>query len=145
MTIEPKILTQTLPSSFTSIDYTVQHILRLQKFWHLFIIQKDTTILNWAVRENESTIILKELIDQSVEMETDFKKFAELDLVEIIHLDMPWAKNSLSRYEYILHTVNHSTYHRGQIITMARNVGISDNIPNTDYNIFNCEKNMISY
>ncbi len=36
------------------------------------------------------------------------------------------------RFEMIQHTVNHSTYHRGQIVTIGRNVGLTD-APMTDY------------
>ncbi|MFB6801427.1 DinB family protein [Peribacillus butanolivorans] len=32
--------------------------------------------------------------------------------------------------------MNHSTYHRGQIITIGRNVGLTD-APMTDFNIYN--------
>jgi hypothetical protein len=34
-----------------------------------------------------------------------------------------------SRYEFILHVINHSTHHRGQIVTMCRRLGAVDNIP----------------
>jgi uncharacterized damage-inducible protein DinB len=35
------------------------------------------------------------------------------------------------RFEVLLHVYNHSTYHRGQCITMARAVGL-DLVPATD-------------
>ena len=35
-------------------------------------------------------------------------------------------------WESVLHCVNHSTYHRGQIVTMLRQLGIT-NIPSTDF------------
>ena len=50
---------------------------------------------------------------------------------------MPLAKNDFNRYDYILHIINHSTFHRGQIVTMSRAIGITDGIVNTDYNMFN--------
>lgn len=40
------------------------------------------------------------------------------------------------RFEFILQIVNHSTYHRGQIITIGRNVGLID-APMTDFNVYN--------
>ena len=39
---------------------------------------------------------------------------------------------------YIVHIINHGSFHRGQIVTMARTLGVSEGIVNTDYNIFNC-------
>lgn len=35
-------------------------------------------------------------------------------------------------FDLLLHAMNHSTYHRGQLITMARNLGITDP-PTTDF------------
>ena len=37
--------------------------------------------------------------------------------------------------EMILHTINHSTFHRGQLITMCRQLNITP-IPRTDYIVF---------
>jgi len=36
--------------------------------------------------------------------------------------------------ELFIHCANHSTYHRGQIVTMLRQVGVAP--PNTDYTQF---------
>lgn len=137
-TLNKNIITQHTPSSFPTIDLTLQHILRTQKFWHLFVLQRDIQNFNWAVRPNEELVIMEELLENSTLIAQDFKKFDENDLQEILHLNMPWAKNNLSRYEYIVHLINHGTFHRGQIVTMARNLGVTTGIPPTDYNIFNC-------
>jgi uncharacterized damage-inducible protein DinB len=131
-------LYQETSSSYTSIDYTLQHILRTQKFWQLFNLEKDVSTMNWSVREGEVENIMSEIILISEEMKSNFEKLSEVDLCKTLHLNMPWAENKRSRYEYIMHVINHSTYHRGQIITMARSIGITEGIPNTDYNFFNC-------
>lgn len=127
-----------VPSSFTSIDYTLQHMLRVQRFWLAFICGDDLSALNWNVHEHKASVIMAELAEQSAAMKLAFAAFTEEQLEEVLTLDMPWAKNRLSRYEYIIHVVNHSTFHRGQVVTIARGLGINDNIPQTDYNIFNC-------
>jgi uncharacterized damage-inducible protein DinB len=137
MQTEPDVLYQKALSSFHSIDYTIQHILRLQKFWLAFIAEKDISNFNWSVRENEVEQILNELVTVSAQMTSVCSLFTESDLLNVLHLDMPWCKNDLSRYEYIVHAINHSTYHRGQVVTIARNLGITEGIVNTDYNFFN--------
>lgn len=113
-------------------------MLRTQRFWLLFIEERSIQRFNWAVRENAATVILDELTSQSVEMEMAFKKFSADELEKKLVLQTPWAKNSLSRFEYIMHVINHGTFHRGQIVTMARTLGITQGIPATDYNIFRC-------
>ena len=135
--LDHELLYKETPSSYSSIDYTVQHILRTQRFWLLFIGEQDTNGFDWAVRERDAKNVLRELKQVSTQMNVEFSRYAEDDLLKILHFDMPWAKNDLNRYDYILHIINHSTFHRGQIVTMARAIGITDGIVNTDYNMFN--------
>jgi uncharacterized damage-inducible protein DinB len=135
--IDEELLYAPLLSSFTSIDYTLQHIFRTQRFWYTFITQQDITQLNWTVREKEVQLVMQELVLLSDEMKNRFANYSENELLQILHLNTPWATNDLSRYEYMVHVVDHSTFHRGQIVTMARSLGITTGVPNTDYNIFN--------
>ena len=125
-------------SSFRSLDLTLQHMLRTQRFWTAFVMQQDLSGFNWSVRKGDAANVMAELVSQSDGMRTQFSQFSEADLSTELSLDMPWAKNRLSRYEYIIHVVNHSTFHRGQIVTMARGLGLVHGIPATDYNIYNC-------
>ncbi|MBK9104459.1 MAG: DinB family protein [Saprospiraceae bacterium] len=136
-TLDQELLYTQTPSSYSSIDYTLQHILRTQRFWIRFIGSKDLSDFNWAVREREVENILNELISVSTQMKEEFSAFSESELQEVLHFDRPWAKNDLCRYEYIVHIINHGTFHRGQIVTMARCLGITEGIVNTDYNMFN--------
>ncbi len=136
-TLDESVLYAPVQSSYPSLDYTVQHILRGQKFWLLFITGQSTAGFSWAVREGEARNILQELNENSSRMKEAFSSFSEAELLEILHLDMPWAKNDRCRYDYIQHIINHSSFHRGQLVTIARTLGVTENIPNTDYNIFN--------
>ncbi|WP_317900233.1 DinB family protein [Aurantibacillus circumpalustris] len=137
--IEEDLLYKQIPSSYNSIDNTVQHILRIQKFWTDFISIQDVSKFDWSVKENHAQNNLIELKNQSIDMENSFLRYTDKELTELIELNMPWAKNKLNRYEYVIHAINHSTFHRGQIITIARGIGITENIPSTDYNFFHCE------
>ncbi|MBX7053005.1 MAG: hypothetical protein K1X54_13285 [Flavobacteriales bacterium] len=136
-TLESSLWYQTVPSSFTSIDYTVQHILRTQKFWHAFVQKLDLSNFSWKIFENRAEQTLNELEAQTQFMHQTFCSFEENELTEVLSLNMPWAKNQCSRYEYIIHVINHSTFHRGQVVTQARVLGVDREIPATDYNIFN--------
>ncbi len=136
LTMDEALMYKEIPSSFNSIDNTIQHILRAQKFWVQFVTSKDTTNFDWSVKSNQALDNLKEIKLQSQYMLADLSAFTEENLLEILSLNTPWAKNNLNRFEYIIHVINHSTYHRGQVITIARCLGIADNIPNTDYNFY---------
>lgn len=137
-TIDNNIITESISSSFPSIDFTLQHIARTQKFWLAFITQQDLSQLTWNNGSPSLNDTYTTIIEQSVDMVHTFSQFSEGELLEKLHLSMPWAQNNQPRYEYIVHIVNHGTFHRGQIVSMARILGIQTGIPATDYNIFNC-------
>ncbi|HOS47484.1 MAG TPA: DinB family protein [Bacteroidia bacterium] len=137
-TLDKELLYKKTASSYPSIDYTLQHILRGQKFWFLFITGQDTSNFNWSVYEGEVERIMEDLLTSSAAMKQTYSAFSEQELLEVLNLEVPWAKNSRSRYDYIVHIINHGSFHRGQIVTMARSIGVTEGIVNTDYNIFNC-------
>jgi uncharacterized damage-inducible protein DinB len=137
-TLDKELLYKKTASSYPSIDYTLQHILRGQKFWFLFITGQDTSNFNWSVYEGEVERIMEDLLTSSAAMKQTYSAFSEQELLEVLNLEVPWAKNSRSRYDYIVHIIDHGSFHRGQIVTMARSIGVTEGIVNTDYNIFNC-------
>jgi uncharacterized damage-inducible protein DinB len=64
---------------------------------------------------------------------------SEEDLIKEVKIVNPWFECELPISDYLLQVINHGTYHRGQIVTMGRNVGITD-ASNTDYNFYNVVK-----
>ncbi len=133
-TLDQNLLYQDVPSSYRSIDYTLQHINRAQKFWWLFITGQDTSRFDWSVFEGEVERIMDEILAYSEKMKNGYSAFSESELAEVLHLQAKWVTNQRPRYAYILHIINHGTYHRGQVVTMARVLGVTSGIPNTDFN-----------
>jgi uncharacterized damage-inducible protein DinB len=136
---DPSLVYQEAVSSFSTIDFTLQHMLRTEKFWFLFVSGQDYHSFDWSVKENLGKQVQDDLLAQSIQWKEWVAQFPECAFEEVLTLNMPWAQNQRSRWEYILHMVNHSTFHRGQIITQLRMLGITDQLPATDYNIFRCE------
>lgn len=135
-----ELLYKETPSSYKSIDHTLQHILKAQTFWLSFITETELTGFSWRMTDGVVKEILNELKNNSSAMKRDFTAFSEAELNKNLILNTRWAQNELCRYEYILHVINHTTYHRGQLITMARCLGITEGVPNTDYNMFRAGK-----
>lgn len=135
--LPPKLLYRETPSSFPSIDATVQHMLRTQRYWLLFITGAQYQDFDWSVRPDQAEQILAELQEHSILFNAKLQAFSEDELSALLDLDAPWSRNKRSRFDYILHAINHNTYHRGQVVTIAHCIGITDGIPNTDYNMFN--------
>jgi uncharacterized damage-inducible protein DinB len=136
LTVDENLLSEKTPSSYPNIDITAQHITKAQQFWLSFITQTELVNFSWRPTEGNAKASLNLLAEISTQMREKFVEFNESELCEILKLETRWAKNELNRYEYIMHVINHSTYHRGQIITMARSHGITEGVVNTDYNMF---------
>lgn len=134
--LDQEILYREVPSSYPSIDYTLQHINRSQKFWWLFITGQDCSHFEWSVYEGIVDQIMDEILDYSDRMKVSYSAYTDQELHEVLRLETRWINNQRPRYEYILHIINHGTYHRGQLVTMARMLGIREGIPNTDFNFF---------
>lgn len=128
-------LNQEVPSSYSSILKTLNHIWAIEAYWYSIITKKTEFENRYGVEDLKADEIFEGLINRSIVLAQEIKLFTEIQLTEKIKLVSPWIEADESRYEYLLQLVNHGTYHRGQIITIARNAGITD-APNTDYIFF---------
>lgn len=135
-TIDESMLYANADSSYNSIDLTVQHIHCVERYWSAFIHEEDIVNFDWSVFEKQAAQNLSNLSEQSLLMKQSMGNFDESQLNKILPLDTPWSKNNQARFHYIFHMLNHSTYHRGQIVTIARQLGVTEGIPGTDYNAF---------
>jgi uncharacterized damage-inducible protein DinB len=136
-TLEEAQIKQKTPSSFESIGRTLKHMTMAQQFWLQFIREGNPTDFDWSFKDKSISVLLSRLSESSEKLRKECTNYQEADLLEQLTLNQPWLKNTLCRYEYIMHVINHGTYHRGQIVTIARHIGVTEHIPNTDYNVFN--------
>jgi uncharacterized damage-inducible protein DinB len=131
-TLDTALLYKETASSYNSIDLTVQHMNRAQNYWIAVITEDDIRRLDESVKYNDVDNTLRNLPAGSKRMLDIFGAYPEEELTQKLFTgDMVQE-----RYEFILHCLNHNTYHRGQIITMSRCLGITDNIPAMDYDVF---------
>jgi uncharacterized damage-inducible protein DinB len=133
---ESRLMDQVVPSSFPSIRASLIHILNTERFW-LDVMRK--TPLTFSSEDLEALSIeqlFQRFTKQAEELSLYIDGLSEAEILEEVSLDTPWVKGSRPRYEFLQHVVNHTTYHRGQIITIGRNLGFTD-APMTDFNYFN--------
>jgi uncharacterized damage-inducible protein DinB len=128
------LMTKNTLSSFPSIIKTFSHLWDTEKFW-LAVLQGSSRQA-WATFTGTNDEVIPGLLGQSEVLSCYIKSQDEASLLEQCHLDTQWLKGQIPKYEMIQHCINHGTYHRGQIITISRNVGITDP-PTTDYNYYN--------
>ena len=126
---EDSIFSQEVKSSFSTIRDNIFHLWHAEYGWMQALQEKE-----WAKPPNSNdTISNRELLYSFIDSSRELT-----DYVQSLDHEMMSRKISLSserevhRNDILLHVFNHSTFHRGQIITIARNLGL-ETFPRTDY------------
>ena len=119
-------------SSFNSIQETVLHIISAEKAWLERFEHKPVEWLQFTYKgSKEEHIILWKKI--SANLKDFIDGFDESKLEEILDFKrLNGDAYSMPHYQLIAHVINHSTYHRGQLVTMLRQVGFM-NVGSTDF------------
>lgn len=127
---------QPVISSFDSIAATVLHIAGAETVWldrlnnavapvwlpSVFKGSKKELLDKWSNASKNLKSFLANFEEAKLQANLNFKRLNG-DVYEMPH------------YEVFAHLFNHSSYHRGQIVTMLRQVGFTD-ISSTDMLIF---------
>jgi uncharacterized damage-inducible protein DinB len=133
-------ISQTIPSSFPSIRATLLHIWDAESLWleRLKGVSPTTWPSSHFSGANSAVfeVVLKtskELIDFSIQQPAPFyrEKKTFLTLSDGVEQRMEVV-------DMMHHTFNHSTFHRGQLVMMARQLGVTT-IPRTDFIIYRRE------
>jgi len=130
--VDDQLLSREIKSSFPGIDLTLQHMIHAQNFWYAVISNSDINSLDEELRTGSVDWVMTELLKGSQNL---------INLVNTLNDDDLMSKVSSpgmtkTKYEFMLHVINHNSYHRGQIITIARSLDLTENIPNTDYDTY---------
>lgn len=129
-------LEQEISSSFPSIRETLVHIWDTERFW-LSVIKQVPAPESFRHTGFHGT--LDEVLDGIVETSRQFAEYVtdltDEELCETVTFYTPWVEGSKKRYEFIQHCMNHSTYHRGQVVTIGHHVGFHD-APMTDFSFY---------
>lgn len=133
-----ELLHKEVPSSFSSIVKTLNHIWATEEYWYS-IIAETSEFDKREIEELLTTDVFNGLLNRSSQLAQLIKSFTEEELSKNIKIESPWFQCDLPKYEYLMQVINHGTYHRGQIVTIGRNIGITD-ATNSDYNFYNVIK-----
>lgn len=121
-----------LVSSFPTILKTLLHIWDAQQIWYARL--QGNTITTWPSKDFKGT--LKDACNGLMTSSNDFvrltEKFENDFSIVINYKTLDGNEFSNTAEEIIMHCMNHGTYHRGQIITMLRQVGFTE-VGSTDY------------
>ncbi|MEM6395240.1 MAG: DinB family protein [Bacteroidota bacterium] len=126
---QPKeLLHLEVAASFPSIRKTLHHILEAEKYY-LSILSK----IEVDYPENQSLDdVWTELLETDEQLLTWFESQGEAVVEREIQLKRSQYLERYTVATLILHIINHTTYHRGQIVSMRHQLGLSKP-PATDY------------
>jgi uncharacterized damage-inducible protein DinB len=119
-------------ASHTSILRTLRHIHDGERVWLRRLEEVDNDRLPPGPAPERS---FEYLVESWPVLREGYRHWLEaasdLDLTEEILTILPdGAEFRVPRLQIILHVINHTSYHRGQIVTMLRALGVQP--PNTD-------------
>ena len=119
-------------NSFSSIKKTLQHLNVVEFIWwqRLKLVE---SILPLEEKNQSAKEIGKELLSYSLQ----WKEWVEKSTVAAFEHEFVYRNSKKEQfkqpvYQMLIHLFNHQTYHRGQLVTMLRQVGI-EKIPATDF------------
>jgi uncharacterized damage-inducible protein DinB len=118
-------------SSFSSIRETISHLIASEWIWlQRWLGESPTAPPDWHDKPSIRTLVEK-MKDIESERENFLEELKDDDLKRVMNYNLLSGKaqqNTLQ--ETLQHVVNHSTYHRGQLATLLRQ--IDETPPSTD-------------
>ena len=119
-------------SSFTSIRKTVLHLWDVENIW--WQRMKLVEVQVW--QSDSYTGSLMELNNNLLAQSKQWKEWIDIATEAALEHEFIYRNSKKDQfkqpvYEMLLHLFNHQTYHRGQLVTMLRQVD-EKSIPNTD-------------
>ena len=122
-------------SSYPSVGATLGHIVSAEWIW----LQRWQGVSPTAAPAWATGLLLSELRAHLAEVETERDRF--LETLAEADLERPVSYRTLSGQAWtdplgdlLRHAVNHSTYHRGQVATQLRQLGVKP--PGTDMIVY---------
>ncbi len=135
-TLDDATLDKELVSSFPSIRKTLYHVWDAQGIWIMRLTGE--TLKGFPSKDFTGTT--KEAFDlfhqSSLKLAELIKNIKEDSLIEPLkYKNLKGDEFTNNIHDILHHVLNHSTFHRGQLVTMLRQVGVTT-IPSTDFITF---------
>jgi uncharacterized damage-inducible protein DinB len=124
-----------ITSSFPSLYKTAQHMWFAEEIWW----KRHKLVENIVAESGAFTDSFEELTNQWGKQSALWKDWidncTETQLQHVFAYIKQKEQYKLPTYQMLLHIFNHATFHRGQLVTMLRNLGVTK-IPSTDFSTF---------
>ena len=122
--LTPDQFTRDLGSSFRSVRDTLGHIYSAEWAWHQRWIGVSPTALRPSEMFPDLTTVRRLWADHEVKMRAFLEGLAEADVNQVIEYKLLSGQPGANPFwQMMQHVVNHASYHRGQVVTILRQLG----------------------
>ena len=140
LTLPEEKCQQELPGSFSTIFKTVLHCWDAEAVWWQRVRLQERTIAPSEQFSGTMKDVVNGLLNQSKQWEEWIHQSSERALEHVFQ----YYNNKKESFkqpvsQVITHVINHSTYHRGQMITQLHQLGV-DKLPATDFIVWSRKK-----
>ena len=125
--LDSEVIDQPISNSFPTIKETLKHLQYAESIWLQRIQLDEHTSIPWPDTNPTAPQLYSDIIKGSNDLTEYVFDITKKDLNRKISFIPGEGSNLSDTIERILyHVVNHSTYHRGQVITMLKQLGIKE-------------------
>jgi len=115
-------------SSFASVNKLIHHIMGAQKYYFSILQDKEVSY--------EKVMTTEKIFRELLKMDEEFLAWLLLQNPVFVNQTFSLKRSPIvetyTTATLITHVVNHSTYHRGQLLALRHQLNLSD-APKTDY------------
>lgn len=134
--LPPEMPMREMTSSFPSLFKTFAHLYKAEQVWLLRLKQNENPLESIIPFEGTFDVLAEKILAHNKEMIEWIKAQKEAFLVHpVAFYDFKKQYFKTTAHQCLLHVFNHGSYHRGQAITLLRELG-STRLPATDYMAF---------
>lgn len=137
--LDPEVFTTPRGSSFSSIRDTIAHIAASEWVWlRRWRGESPSAQPEWAALQ-QAAALTEKLREVEADRAAFLRGLADDDLGKpLAYRNLKGDAFSEPLVDQLVHVVNHSSYHRGQVATLARQAGFA--APATDLIVFKREQ-----
>lgn len=131
--LPPEQQTQPLASSFPSLYATLLHVLDAESIWWQRMKLQEQIVRPSDGFTGTTDDVIKALLGQARQW-NEWVQEAQPHMFEheFIYYNSKREKFKQPVWQVLMQVFNHGTYHRGQLVTMLRQLGVTK-IPGTDF------------
>ncbi|MBG49387.1 MAG: hypothetical protein CML05_13965 [Pseudozobellia sp.] len=131
---------QQIQSSYPSLYETIEHMVQAQKFWLLVLVET----YDYKVPYIDQRLAFEGFVDEFKNQSKIFLSGLEMVLNTDLErkIKTPFSEETINLSDVFIHVIDHETYHRGQLVTILRQLNLKD-IPNTNYFQFCLSRNQL--